>query len=72
MKIESDAPLSTAPARGTPIHAGDRQVGQITSAVVHPETGRALALGYIARDSAVEGAAVMVAGVPAHTVSFTG
>ena len=72
MKIESDAPLSTAPAAGAPIHAGDQQVGHITSAVVHPESGRALALGYIARDAAVEGVAVSLAGVPAHTVSFAG
>ena len=72
MKIESEAPVAVAPSAGAAIHAGDQQVGQITSAVLHPESGRAIALGYIARDAAVEGAAVTIAGAPARTVSFAG
>jgi folate-binding protein YgfZ len=36
--------------RGDPIHAGDREIGRVTSAAFSPRLERALALGYVHRD----------------------
>ncbi len=40
----------SAPASGAPIHAGDRAIGHVTSAVFSPRLGRVIALGYVHRD----------------------
>jgi folate-binding protein YgfZ len=41
---------TTPPAAGAPIHAGERPVGGITSAVVSPRLNAVIALGYARRD----------------------
>lgn len=38
------------PARGTPIHSGDRVVGRVTSAAPSPVLGRVIALGFLRRE----------------------
>jgi folate-binding protein YgfZ len=45
----------TVPARGEPLHAGDRQVGSVTSAAWSPTVGRPIALGYVHRDFVTPG-----------------
>ncbi len=41
---------TTIPARGAPIHLGDRTVGHVTSAVRSPALGRVIALAYLRRE----------------------
>jgi folate-binding protein YgfZ len=48
-----------APLRGARLHAGDRDVGAITSAAISPRLGM-IALGYVHRDFATAGAHVEV------------
>jgi aminomethyltransferase len=38
------------PPLGAPIHAGDRAVGRITSAVFSPRCAAVIGLGYVHRD----------------------
>jgi aminomethyltransferase len=56
----------TVPARGDAIAAGERQVGQVTSATVSPRHGSPLALGYVQRDYASPGTQLSVAGSQAR------
>jgi folate-binding protein YgfZ len=51
----------TAPSPGTTLQVDDRDVGTITSVATDPETGRAIALGYVHRDNAVVGGRVQLA-----------
>jgi folate-binding protein YgfZ len=53
------------PDRGTPVRAGDREIGRVTSAVRSPLVGRPIALGYVHRDFVAPGTAVTVDGAPA-------
>jgi folate-binding protein YgfZ len=62
VKLAFDSPDTTPPPGGTPLSAGGHVVGAITSAVFSPASDRVVALGYVARDAAVESAAVDVAG----------
>jgi tRNA-modifying protein YgfZ len=57
----------SVPASGSPLGAGGRDVGLITSAVFSPRLGRPIALGYVHRDVSAAGTAVAVqpAGTPA-------
>jgi aminomethyltransferase len=43
------------PPAGTPLFAGDRRVGSITSAVASPSLGRVIALGYVRREQLAPG-----------------
>jgi len=43
-------PAALPPAAGAAIHAGDRTVGKVTSAVRSPRCGVVIALGYVHRD----------------------
>ncbi len=49
-----------APAPGAEIRTGDTRVGAVTSATLSSQTGRAVALGYVKRDSAAPGTALSV------------
>ncbi|MCC7177328.1 MAG: folate-binding protein YgfZ [Acidobacteria bacterium] len=49
-----------APASGAPIHAGDRAIGHVTSAVFSPRLGLVIALGYVHRDFVNPGTLVEV------------
>jgi folate-binding protein YgfZ len=40
----------SVPAAGSPIRAGDREIGRVTSAVTSPLLDRVIALGYVHRD----------------------
>lgn len=54
-----------APPRGAPISSGEREVGAVTSAVLSPTLGHAIALGYVHRDFTAAGTPVTIAGFPA-------
>ena len=56
----------TVPSRGEVIHAGDRAVGEITSAAASPRHGAPLALGYVQRDFALPGTTLTVNGSEAR------
>ena len=51
---------STVPARGDLVHAGDREVGRITSAVFSPALGAPIALGYVHRDFVEPGVGLLI------------
>jgi folate-binding protein YgfZ len=51
---------NSAPSRGDRIRSGDREIGRVTSAVVSPALGRAIALGYVHRDFTEPGTAVLL------------
>jgi len=60
-------------APGAPVHAGGRDVGVVTSATWSPRLGRAIALGYVHRDSAEPGTIVTIGGdapVDAHVTAL--
>lgn len=52
----------TVPARGDRISAGEREIGEVTSAVHSPRLGHAIALGYVRREHAEPGTAVTISG----------
>jgi len=54
------------PSRGDAIVAGDRQVGEVTSATASPKHGSPLALGYVQRDHAAPGTELTVGGSQAR------
>ncbi len=54
------------PARGDGIFAGDRQVGEVTSAADSPKHGTPIALGYVQRDHAAPGTELTVNGSQAR------
>jgi len=58
---------ATAPAPGAKIESEGKEVGEVTSVAVLPVNGedRAIGLGYIRREIAAPGAAVMINGAPA-------
>jgi folate-binding protein YgfZ len=49
------------PATGSMLSAGDREAGRVTSAAFSPRDGAAIGLGYVPRDFAQQGAALMLA-----------
>jgi folate-binding protein YgfZ len=57
---------ATVPARGDGVFAGDREVGEITSATSSPKLGAPLALGYVQRDHAAPGTRLTVNGSEAR------
>jgi folate-binding protein YgfZ len=59
-------PNGTVPAHGDKIHAGERVVGEITSATASPRLGAPLALGYVQRDHATAGTELTVNGSQAR------
>ena len=61
-----DAPV---PARGERLHAGDRDIGMITSASSSPALGRPIALGYVHRDFAAPGTALEAGGAARQPVT---
>jgi folate-binding protein YgfZ len=64
------APGVPVPAPATPIAAGDREIGRITSVTRSPALGRAIALGYVHRDFVSPGTEVTVGGTPATVASL--
>jgi folate-binding protein YgfZ len=59
MRLEADG-ADAAIAPGSVIVVGDREVGRVTSAAWSPSRGRAIALGYVHRDSAIERQPVLI------------
>jgi aminomethyltransferase len=59
---------STPPAPGTKVQAGDKEVGDITSAVFSPRHNAVRALALLRAEFAKPGAALSVAGAPAQTL----
>lgn len=64
--------LAAVPARGTPILAGGKPVGQITSAMLSVKLGKALALGYVRREFVKTGGVLEVATQPAEVIKPCG
>jgi folate-binding protein YgfZ len=56
LTIDGDA----APAAGSTIVGGEKEVGRVTSAVVSPALGKPIALGYVHRDFVEPGSGVLV------------
>jgi folate-binding protein YgfZ len=56
LTVEGDA----APAAGSPIVGGEKEIGRVTSAVMSPSLGKPIALGYVHRDFVAPGTAVAV------------
>jgi folate-binding protein YgfZ len=52
---------TAAPAAGSVITGGDKEIGQVTSSVMSPALGKPIALGYVHRDFVGPGTAVTVA-----------
>jgi glycine cleavage system aminomethyltransferase T len=50
----------TAPAAGSVIAGGEKEIGHVTSAVVSPALGKLIALGYVHRDFVEPGTVVSV------------
>jgi folate-binding protein YgfZ len=57
-------PTAAAPARGSAIRSGDREIGAVTSAVWSPELSRPIAMGYVHRDFVEPGTAVTIVDGP--------
>jgi folate-binding protein YgfZ len=49
---------AVVPAPGTPVHAGDREIGSLRSSAMSPALGHAVALAYLHRDFLAVGTAV--------------
>ncbi len=62
VQLEFGPDASGAPAEGTALFADGHETGRVTSAAFSPRTGRVVALGYVHRDVAAIGNAVV-----AHT-----
>ena len=58
--FDAGAPV---PVHGAAVHAADREVGHVTSAVFSPRLDRVIALGYVRREFAAGGTEIMVDGV---------
>ena len=56
LTLDGDA----APAAGSVIVGGEKEIGHVTSAVVSPALGKPIALGYVHRDFVEPGTAVTV------------
>jgi folate-binding protein YgfZ len=63
---------NATPSPGTAVVAGEREVGRVTSAVMSPRHGRALALGYVRRELAKPGATVRVGSTQAEVIQVCG
>ena len=59
MRLEAEGPVDPI-APGSVILAGGREVGRVTSAARSPSRGRAVALGYVHRDAAIDGHPVLI------------
>ncbi|MCX6619648.1 MAG: folate-binding protein [Acidobacteria bacterium] len=60
---------ATAPAQGARVLAAEKEVGEITSAVVSPATGRVAALGWLRAEALLANAALSVDGARTTLVS---
>jgi folate-binding protein YgfZ len=54
---------SQVPVPGVPVHAGEREIGRVTSSALSPSLRKPIALGYLHRDFVEPGTAVAVGGV---------
>ena len=60
--LDAGAPV---PVHGAAVHAADREVGHVTSAVFSPRLDRVIALGYVRREFAAGGTEIIVDGIRA-------
>jgi len=64
-------PEAPPPAPGRAVHLDDRPVGRVTSAVVSPARGRAIALAMLHRDATEPGTVVRLEdGTPAEVTAL--
>jgi folate-binding protein YgfZ len=68
----------SSPAKGDAVVSGDKQVGEVTSAVVSPMMGAPIALAYVQRDHTTVGTELIVkssqgaSSARVHALPFTG
>jgi folate-binding protein YgfZ len=68
----------SSPAKGDAVFSGDKQVGEVTSAVLSPTKGAPIALAYVQRDYTSVGTEVIVktsqgtTSARVHSLPFTG
>lgn len=73
MQLTFGPAVTTVPAAGTELFAGDKSIGHVTSAAVSLSTGTVLALGYVHRDVATLGQVVRTSdGAEATLRAFAG
>ncbi len=58
------------PARGEKILAGDKEIGQVTSAAYSNRLGKIIALGYVRREFATAGTQLMIGQQPAEVLKI--
>jgi folate-binding protein YgfZ len=61
---------SQVPVPGVPVHAGDREIGRVTSSAMSPALRKPIALGYLHRDFIEPGTPVAVGGVGGTVISL--
>ena len=59
VRLTFDPAVTSPPRPETPLFAGDKETGRITSAAWSPRSDRVIALGYVHRDAATVGARVL-------------
>jgi glycine cleavage system aminomethyltransferase T len=68
----------SSPAKSDAVFSGDKQIGEVTSAVVSPMMGAPIALAYVQRDHTSVGTELIVKGsqgkclARVHSLPFTG
>jgi folate-binding protein YgfZ len=64
-----DAASSSMPVAGAPLTTADgAEAGRLTSVSIAPDGSRAIALGYVGREQAVDGTELILTGTPQHAV----
>jgi tRNA-modifying protein YgfZ len=66
--LQSTSTAAIAP--NATIHAGDREIGRVTSAAFAPAHDRWIAMGYVQRDFVEPGTAVVINDTPANVVAL--
>jgi folate-binding protein YgfZ len=61
---------SQVPVPGVPVHAGEREIGRVTSSAMSPALRKPIALGYVHRDFIEPGTSVAVGSVGGTVVSL--
>jgi folate-binding protein YgfZ len=76
VRLTFDPAVTSPPRRETPLFAGDKETGRLTSAAWSPRNERVIALGYVHRDAATVGARVLArtpdGDLAAEIVGFAG
>jgi len=72
IRSQAGTPVPPTPSHGDKIFAGDRDVGQMTSAVFSSRLGKPLALGYVRREFAAAGTKLTCNNEPVEVLRICG